>query len=142
VFSYKSWVWALSPFFQVQKMNNLRRKRSLSSRKLKDYWSKLIFFSTAAVCDFVTSPFVTCISKVNLLQGFHVAIYRKLLWKILELVLWIIWEFLGLILCRETSVLKFHIVLLFLLSLCIIHKMVYWYFDVTSVCYFYDIGVA
>ncbi|KRH20862.2 hypothetical protein GLYMA_13G211500v4 [Glycine max] len=30
--------------FKVQKMNNLRRKRSLSSRKLKDYRSKLIFF--------------------------------------------------------------------------------------------------
>ncbi|KAL5150862.1 Calcium-binding protein 39 [Glycine soja] len=29
---------------EVQKMNNLRRKRSLSSRKLKDYRSKLIFF--------------------------------------------------------------------------------------------------
>ena len=141
MFFYKSQVWALSPFFQVQKMNNLRRKRSLSSRKLKDYRSKLIFF-LLQLCDFVTSPFVTCISKANLLQGFHVAIYRKLLWKSLELVLWIIWEFLGLILCRETSVLKFHIVLLFLLSLCIIHKMVCWYFDVTSVYYFYDIGVA
>jgi len=54
-------------------MSNLRRKKSLSSRKLKDYHAKL-YFPTAAVCDFVTSLFVTCISKANLMQEFHAAV--------------------------------------------------------------------
>ncbi|WVY94378.1 hypothetical protein V8G54_033466 [Vigna mungo] len=47
---------------RVRKMSNLRRKKSLSSRKLKGYHAKL-YFPTAAVCDFVTSLSVTCISK-------------------------------------------------------------------------------
>ena len=71
MFTFKSRVWALSPFrFRTWTIWGGKGVYHQGNWKTIE----LSFFFLLQLCDFVTSPFVTCISKAN----FHVAVYRQL----------------------------------------------------------------